>query len=433
MEDKLKFVYLNEFNKTSNKIFINSKIYDFQLEVNLTSSKPLNREEKLFYSDDKERENLLLYGQQLNEVNEKKLVFKYYLFPKLNKNFYEKANIDEYDRLNLDHVFIVDMINIDMLSKYLNPTIKDKEKEEKHHIYSIYLELWAFIYSYADSSLENTLFDQLFEVLSLFKIKQSEFEYEPLFKVLNNKKDIEKIMKLYSYMILEKEITPSLFIFDLIRALLKKDNDLKFPMTNLNIKIDSNKYNDMFKFTFKNCQYCQKQIKLKSIFGQFVDNLSIKCPKCKKKVSLDLIVEIINDELKNYNIGLINDDNGFCLFPPYELRQNIHIYAKKNSLNLLTKNEPKLFFSCVYYFQKLKINLGVMIEFLKAFNQKLEKDRKEPNEKIIEENVDLSERLNSVKTSKLEKLSLSKTELFKIDDFLLKEIKDEDEDENLIK
>ena len=74
-----------------------------------------------------------------------------------------------------------------------------------------------------------------------------------------------------------------------------------------------------------------------------------------------------------------------------------------------------------------------MLEFLKAFNQKLEKDRKESNEKIIEENVDLSERLNSVKTSKLEKLSLSKTELFKIDDFLLKEIKDEDEDENLIK
>ena len=99
----------------------------------------------------------------------------------------------------------------------------------------------------------------------------------------------------------------------------------------------------------------------------------------------------------------------------------------------MTKNEPKLFFSCVYYFQKLKINLGVILEFLKAFNQKLEKDRKESNEKIIEVIVDLSERLNSVKTSKLEKLSLSKTELFKIDDFLLKEIKDEDEDENLIK
>ena len=58
-------------------------------------------------------------------------------------------------------------------------------------------------------------------------------------------------MKLYSYMILEKEITPSLFIFDLIRALLKKDNDLKFPMTNLNIKIDSNKYKDCLNLHLK--------------------------------------------------------------------------------------------------------------------------------------------------------------------------------------
>ena len=413
LNEKLELLLVDEsLNKINNKkifskkksvVFLDSKEYEHSIIYEIPQSRNLSSIERTFFSNEEYRKNLLLYGQKVNvEMNQKsnkeEYLFEYFIFPILNKSFFESPPPGEYF-LVPDSVLStdVDRTNTDILSKSLkasqrNSSKKLMEQEMQNYIYLTYIELWAYSYWYLDNNEKDMKFNQMLEILN--KITNHEVElFDILFEALNKFKEVDKILYLYDCL-LKYKILPSSFIYSIVNTLLSKNKMTKSHSNNYfprnsdiiakqkkhqkrtfhSIK-EGNLFGDKVTFHSKQpCPECDKILDIIDISLNFKytnkDIFWAKCPFCGKDIIPKLRVSL------GYKILNKNKDSGFntykstifILHSPYELKNNIRNIINKDGLKLFHLEDfkdkyPSLFWSCVWYFKLSKIDLDIILPY----------------------------------------------------------------------
>ena len=413
LNEKLELLLVDEsLNKINNKkifskkksvVFLDSKEYEHSIIYEIPQSRNLSSIERTFFSNEEFRKNLLLYGQKVNvEMNQKsnkeEYLFEYFIFPILNKSFFESPPPGEYF-LVPDSVLStdVDRTNTDILSKSLkasqrNNSKKLMEQEMQNYIYLTYIELWAYSYWYLDNNEKDMKFNQMLEILN--KITNHEVElFDILFEALNKFKEVDKILYLYDCL-LKYKILPSSFIYSIVNTLLSKNKMTKSHSNNYfprnsdiiakqkkhqkrtfhSIK-EGNLFGDKVTFHSKQpCPECDKILDIIDISLNFKytnkDIFWAKCPFCGKdiipKLRVSLGYKILN---KNKDSGFNTDKSTiFILHSPYELKNNIRNIINKDGLKLFHLEDfkdkyPSLFWSCVWYFKLSKIDLDIILPY----------------------------------------------------------------------
>ena len=435
LNEKLEVLFVDEtlikknnkklFSKKKSTVFLDSNDYEHSQIYEIPQSKILSKRERNFFVEEDDRNDLLLYGQKITEsknekTNEKEYLFEYYLFPILNKSFFESPPPGEYF-LAPDSILFsdVDRANTDILSKSFNNSSKNCEKkileeEMQNYIYLTYIELWAYSYWYIDSSEKDSKFNQMLEILN--KITNHEVElFDLLFEALNKFKEFDKILVLYDCL-LKYKILPSSFIYSTVNMLLNNKDKLTKTKSFLNINLArlssdiSSKQKKHIKRTFHSikegnligdkvifyskqpCPECDKDIDMVEVSLNFKNMKKelfwTKCPSCGKniipKIGVILgseMIKINENDNKEYNNN--NDINTskysqFVLHSPYELKNNIKNIINKDGFKIFhlehfKEKYPSLFWSCVWYFKINKIDLDIILPYewntLQDFNK----------------------------------------------------------------
>ena len=387
-----------------NIVFINSKLYDFSTTYDIPQAKILSKIEKKFLENEDENNNMLLFGTKIfekkNKKNEIEYSFKYYLFPVLNKNFYESMPSNEYflspeNALNSD----LDKINTEILIKSMSITINNKnnyEIEMQNYIYLTYIELWGFCYWYLDASEKDKKFLELMKILD--KATNHEMDlFENLFKALFKFREIDKILTLYE-ILLKYKITPSSYIFSLVNKFLKKKNNNNNNSNNnnniseqpeINSKRTFHSFNeniilgDKVIFHIKQpCPECFKNIDILELslnFKNMKKNIFwAQCPFCKKEIIPQMDVQLGKEIIlsKDDNEGYTCKKTRFTLLSVYEVKNNLKEIKNKDHIDNIDmfhiehfkENYPNLFWSCVWYFKLNKIDLDIILPYERSIS-----------------------------------------------------------------
>ena len=472
LNEKLEILLVDEsLNKINNKkifakkkrvVFLDSKDYEHSITYEIPQSRNLSSLERKYFSNEEYRKNLLLYGQKVNveidkNTNKEEYLFEYFIFPILNKSFFESPPPGEYF-LVPDSVLStdVDRTNTDILSKSMNISQRNSskklmEQEMQNYIYLTYIELWAYCYWYFDNNEKDTKFNQMLEVLS--KITHHEVElFDILFEALNKFKEVDKILQLYD-VLLKYKILPSSFIYSIVNTLLNKSKINKSHSNNYfsrNSDIiakkkkhqkrtfrsfkEGNLLGDKVTFHSKQpCPECDKILDIIDICLNFKytkkEIFWAKCPFCGKeiipKLRVNLGYEILN---KNTDSGFNTHKNTiFVLHSPYELKNNIKNIIMKDGLKLFHLEDfkekyPSLFWSCVWYFKISKIDLDIILPYeytgIQDWNNpqkslpinlfSLIKTNKETKSKLNEINITKKTKKIKNKTAKIKKFPSDK-------------------------
>ena len=393
------------FTKKKSTAFLDSKEYDISHIYEIPQSRDLSKREKEFFIKESDRNGFLLYGQKINEeidhkTNEVDYSFEYYVFPILNKSFFESPPPGEYF-LAPDSILFsdVDRANTDILSKSMKGSNKScikksLEEEMQNYIYLTYIELWAYSYWYLDYSEKDDKFNQLLKILN--KITHHEVElFDHLFETLNKFKEVDKILQLYDCL-LKYKIVPSSFIYSTVNSLLNRSK-LGKSYSNCNIirlstdiisnekKHQKRTFHSMKEdlilgdkvifYTKQPCPECESEIDMIDTSLNFKNmNKEIfwtKCPFCEKNIIPKIGVILGNEIMQNQNIkGNINTSKytQFILHSPYELKNNIKNIISKDKFTIFhseffKEKYPSLFWSCVWYFKINKIDLDIILPY----------------------------------------------------------------------
>ena len=394
------------FTKKKSTVFLDSKDYEYSRVYEIPHSKILSKREKKFFLEETDRNNLLVYGQKINEEKEEKsnevnYTFEYYVFPILNKSFFYSPPLGEYF-LSPDSIIFsdVDRANTDILSKTLNSSNnnfnkKALEEEMQNYIYLTYIEFWSYSYWYLDFSEKDKKFNQLVEILN--KITHHEVElFDHLFEALNKFKESDKILQLYD-ILLKYNLVPSSYIYSTVNTILNKHKLIKSYSNNNLLRVN----NDINEKGKKNQKRTFHSIKEGNILGdKVVFYLKQPCPECYKDIDMievslnfknmtkevfwakcplcgkDIIPKI--GVLLGNEINIIKDDydesinsskfTKFVLHSPYELKNNIKNIINKEGFTIfllenIKEKYPSLFWSCVWYFKINKIDLDIILPY----------------------------------------------------------------------
>ena len=411
---------LKLFSKKKSYVFLISKDYDFNNKYEVPQSKALSQEEKNFFINEEDNQNLLSYGQKVHiefnkETKEEEYIFDYYLFPILNKSFFESPPPGEYFLKSESILFSnIDLINNDILSRSLlnssNNTNKNiNEQEMKNYIYLSYIQLWAYNYWYWDSNEKEKKFKELLNILSKISFYEVEL-FDTLFESLNKFKDKNKILKIYDFF-LKNHISPSSYIYQTVNSYLKnlnlkKSSSCKNIFNNNNILVnniildnkicqkktfhsikDGQCLGDKIKFFNKQkCPECGQDIDITEICLNFKnmrkDFFWAKCPNCENyilpKLGVILGTEIISKEKSQniYNNYYSSNYTKFILHSPYELKINLKKIKKKDGFKMFhieyfKQEYASLFWSCVWFFKIYGINLDILLPYEWNINQEI--------------------------------------------------------------
>ena len=454
INEKLHILFLDEsisrnnnkklFTKKRMNIFLNSADYDYKIKYEIPNSKMLAKEEKMIYSNEKERNNLIINGQLVNKeinkkTNEEEYIFEYYLFPILNESFFENPPPKEYFSMSESiHLYNIDITNNDIIKQSLinssnNNKIITYEDEIKNYIYLSYIELWAYNYWYLDPSEKNDKFKELFKVLSKINFHDSEL-LDKVFESLHKFKEKNKIIILYDFL-LKNNINPSSYIYNTFNSYISKNINKSSSSSNL---LDNNDKNDSkngsknvkyHKKTFHSCKdgkclgdkiifypkqkcpECGQEINITEICLNYKnmrkDFFWTKCPKCEKyiipKLGVSLGNEITNiketKENPHYNFKSSNYTK-FILHSPYEVKVNLKKIKRQNRFKMFhaeffKQEYPSLFWSCIWYFKLYKISYDIFLPYEWNISQTLF-NHEEYIPTNIESNINIRNSINEI-------------------------------------
>ena len=425
INEKLHILFLDEsISRNNNKklfakkrinVFLNSTDYEYKSKYEITNSKILSKEEKWIYSDEKERNDLIINGQLINKeinkkTNEEEYIFEYYLFPILNESFFENPPPKDYFSMSESiHLYNIDIANNDIIKQSLinysnNNKVITYEDEIKNYIYLSYIELWAYNYWYLDPCEKNDKFKELFKVLSKINFHDAEL-LDKLFESLHKFKEKNKIIKLYDFL-LKNNIYPSSYIFNTFNSYISKNISKSSSSLNLLNNNDSNSKNAKYHkktfhsckdgkclgdkiifYTKQKCPECGQEINITEICLNYKnirkDFFWTKCPKCEKyiipKLGVSLGNEITNikeaKENAYYNYNSSNYTK-FILHSPYEVKVNLKKIKRQNRFKMFhaeffKQEYPSLFWSCIWYFKLYKINYDIFLPYEWNISQNL--------------------------------------------------------------
>ena len=398
------------FSKNKPCIFLNSKEYEHKIKYEVPQTKLLSKEEKKIFTKNNIND-LLSLGQKIsieknNKTNNKEYLFEYYIFPVLNTYFFEYISPEEYFLVPQPSILSdIDRVNTNILSKLSmnnNSSNLNNDREMKNYIYLAYLELWAFSYWYLDSYEKEQKFNELLDIISKIRFHDTEL-LDFLFESLLKFKDKDKIIILYDFLI-KYQVYPSSFIYQTVNLYYTKNLENSSSMINIKNNLINNnnkKYKkkcfhsikddkclgDKIKFYNKQkCPECGHEIDISEICLNFKnmrkDFFWAKCPYCENfiipKLGVTLGTEIISKENNEdlYNEYYSSSYTRFILLSPYELKINLKKIKKKEGFKIFhiinfKEEYPNLFWSCVWYFKLLKINLDIILPYEFNISQEL--------------------------------------------------------------
>ena len=178
----------------------------------------LTVKEKIYIK--KNREQLSEKGHIIREKNQNSIYFKYDLFPELNFDIYcNNENVNDYIPPP-NYSDEIERINIDAISKSSLGQNINHSIEMKNYLYLTWLEVWAFTFWYVDKNETHFRFNEMLDVLD--KVKHHEMNVlNLLFDALNKSSENKMILKLYRKL-LDLNINPSTFIYNIISGVLDK-------------------------------------------------------------------------------------------------------------------------------------------------------------------------------------------------------------------
>ena len=366
-------------------------------------------------------------------------LFTYYIFPKLNNDYFYKSDIKNY---YIDFSIYQEVKNIDneLLSKSHLSRVEIKTNEATNYIHLIWLKMWVSTFYYHDKQEQKYRFLQMLNILD--KINQHEMGViNNLFTVLVNNQIDEDLQLLLYDKILHHQLTPSNFIFKKIRNLINnKKKQLKLKTFNISkylstkteqLENDLKEIKKMKKnfrkrtlrsiydtqildekvsfFVEENCSECDKRLTM----YQLVKNLNeinndllwAKCPCCGYKYLPKLKVKFGTENNKNNRLMLttsIVDD--VILYSPKTLNYNIFDSTKTNfkiNVEEFKSNYNPFFWNIIWYFKMKKIPFDFILPYEDNILYYLINNKP----KKIDENNDNDKDLNKKKESLFFKLN----------------------------
>ena len=375
----------------------------------------LTVKEKIYIK--KNREQLSEKGHIIREKNQNNIYFKYDLFPELNFDIYcNNENVNDYIPPP-NYSDEIERINIDVISKSSLGQNINHSIEMKNYLYLTWLEVWAFTFWYADKNETHFRFNEMLDVLD--KVKHHEMNVlNLLFDALNKSSENKMILKLYRKL-LDLNINPSTFIYNIISGVLDKaqlrmlkdkkkssemrlnsNNDYKFKDYNIkdNKKRTFLSLQDYLEINTKlkfysdfSCTECGEKINLLSICLNFDnvknDDLWVPCASCGEyilpKIKVRFGSELLRD--KTYKTSSLDE---IVLHSPYNLKINIkdaivsNYGDKLNVLDFKIKFKP-LFWDFIWFCKIHHLDYNIILPYLKDIEELKRLNYKNPsNEKF---------------------------------------------------
>jgi hypothetical protein len=287
----------------------------------------------------------------------------------------------------------------------------------KNYLYLTWLEVWAFTFWYVDKNETHFRFNEMLDVLD--KVKHHEMNVlNLLFDSLNKSSENKMILKLYRKL-LDLNINPSTFIYNIISGVLDKaqlrmlkdkkkssemrlnsNNDYKFKDYNItdNKKRTFLSLQDYLEINTKlkfysdfSCTECGEKINLLNICQNFDniknDDLWVPCISCGEyilpKIKVRFGSELLRD--KKYKTSCIDE---IVLHSPYNLKINIkdaivsNYGDKLNVLDFKIKFKP-LFWDFIWFCKIHRLDYNIILPYLKDIEELKRLNYKNPsNEKF---------------------------------------------------
>ena len=398
--------------------FSDSDEYNIDNTYAVPKPRELNENEKNYIK--KNREKLSEKGQviKIKTINQNdNITFKYTLFPELDFDIYfNNDNANEYCPPP-NYSEEIERINIDAISKSSLGQDINHSLEMKNYLYLSWLEVWAFSFWYIDKKERHYRFNQMLDVLD--KVKHQEMNIlNLLFDSLNKNNENKMILKLYRKL-LEMNINPSTFIYNIISGVIDKNqmkklkdkkkstemklnSDLDYKFKDYNIKDNRKRtflsvedyleINTKLKFYFEfSCITCGEKINLLNVCENFADVkndvLWVPCqcgeynlPKIKVRFGSELFKD------KKYKTSSVDE---IVLHSPYNLKINIkdaimNNYDKKlNILDFKIKFKP-LFWDFIWYCKIHHLDYNIILPYLKDIEELKRLNYKNPSNDIFE-------------------------------------------------
>ena len=362
---------------------------------------------------EKEKTHIKIYKNKLSEKGQiikfkttsqtDTILFKYNIFPQLDFDIYcNNENANEYCPPP-DYSEEIEAINIDVISQSSLGQNINRSLEMKNYLYLSWLEVWAFTFWYIDKNERHYRFNQLLDVLD--KVKHHEMNIlNMLFDALNKNTENEMLLKLYRKL-LELNINPSSFIYNIISGVLdkaqmrqlkdkKKTSEMKLSSGN-NFKYKDYNIKDNQKRTFLSIEdYLEVNTKLK-FFSEFY------CIECGEKINLLNICRTF-DDVKNdilwipctscgeYNLPKIkvrfgtemlrekyvktSTSDEIVVHSPYNLKINLkdavmnNYGTKLNVLDFKIQFKP-LFWNFIWYCKIHGLDYNILLPYLKDIEE----------------------------------------------------------------
>ena len=387
------------FGKEQND-FLDSDKYERNNRYIVPKPRELTNKEKKFVKKNKEK--LYEKGQiiRIKTTNKKSnIIFKYNLFPELDFDIYcNNENANEYC-FPPDYSEEIERINIDVISQSSLGQNINRSLEMKNYLYLSWLEVWAFSFWYIDKKERHYRFNQMLDVLD--KVKHHEMNIlNLLFDALNKNTENEMLLNLYQK-ILEININPSAFIYNIISSVIdkaqmrllkdkKKSSEIKLS-SNSNFKFKDYNIKDNKKRTFLSleddleintklkfysefyCIECGEKNNLLNICKTFDDVkndiLWISCASCGEynlpKIKVNFGKELLRDKyIKTSSIDEI------VVHSPYNLKINIkdavmnNYGTRLNVLDFKVHFKP-LFWNFIWYCKIHNLDYNILLPYLK--------------------------------------------------------------------
>ena len=386
--------------------FLDSNDYQRKNRYIVPRPRELTEFEKSYIKKNKEK--LSQKGQiiKIKTINKNdNISFKFNVFPELDFNIYcNNDNIVEYIPPP-DYSEEIEAINTDVISKSSLGENINRSIEMKNYLYLSWLEVWAFSFWYIDKNDKNERhyrFNQMLDVLE--KVKHHEMNIlNLLFDALNKGLEIEMILKLYRKL-LELNIHPSTFIYNIISGVIDKDEmrKLKDKKKSTDAKVYSK---DIYRFKDYNIKDNKKRTFL-SLDDYLEIDTKLKfcsefsCIQCGEKINLLDICQTF-DDVKNdilwvpctcgeYNLPKIkvrfgrellrdkiyktSSTDEIVLHSPYNLKINIKDAVMNNygtKLNVIDfKIQFKaLFWDFIWYCKIHYLDYNIILPYLKDIEE----------------------------------------------------------------
>ena len=314
-EEKI-FLLNNENDKI---VFLNSNLFNIKNEYKVPKINSNIDEEILhFYIHEQNSKELLIDGIAVDiqsNNNQKKPLFNYIIFPKLNNDLFFKTEIKNYF-LDLSIFNEIKNINSELISKSHLSRVELQTNEMTNFVYILWLKVWANSFYYHDNKEQKYRYMQMLKVFN--KINQHEMNViSNLFQgLIKSNVDEDLIFNLYNK-ILQLKLSPTFDIYNAIKNKIRKKTKnstmpsseiTKYLLNRGQIQINFNK-GDLNKKSFR-------KRTMKSIYDKYMIkekvtfNMEEICNNCDHKIDIYNFQKNIN----NTNDDIVWAKCPFCGF-----------------------------------------------------------------------------------------------------------------------